>query len=147
MAELSANHVLTTPGPDISFNTGTDNYFITGIDGLDQAPIRAPVDDSPQTDGGIVHDFFYGARYFTVEGVLLPGDGTAATSNTMQANLLAALESILRANGTWAWTPSGQAARSLTVRCFQPLSVRPWQPGFPLTKAFIFGLVAATPTW
>lgn len=146
MAEISAVYTLTTPGVDVTFNSGTDVYRITSLEGLDQAPIRASVDDSPQTDGGIVHDFFYGARYVTVEGLLLPGDGAAGTRNTMEANLIASLEAILRADGTLAWTPTGQSARSLTVRCFQPARFGPWQ-GFPHYKTFIFGLVAADPTW
>lgn len=146
MAEFSAVHTLTTPGVDITFNSGTDVYYITGITGLDGAPIRAPIDDSPQTDGGIIHDFFYGPRHFTIEGLLLPDGLSVATRNTMEANLLSALDAILRADGTWAWTPTGQAARSLTVRCDVPAQFSTWA-GNPMVKAFIFGLVAADPTW
>lgn len=146
MAEISAVYTLTTPGVDVTFNSGSDVYRVTNLEGLDQAPIRAPVDDAPQTDGGIVHDFFHGPRYVTVEGLLLPADGSASARNTMEANLISALDAILRADGTLAWTPSGQSARSLTVRCFTPARFAPWQ-GFPQFKTFIFGLVAADPTW
>lgn len=146
MAEISATYTLTTPGVDITFNSGSDVYRISNIEGLDQAPIRAPVDDSPQTDGGIVHDFFHGARYVTIEGLLLPADGSASTRNTMEANLISACDAILTADGTLGWTPSGQSARSLTVRCFMPVRMAPWA-GFPMYKTFIFGLVAADPTW
>jgi hypothetical protein len=146
MAETGAVYTLTTPGVDITFNSGTDIYRILDIVGLDQAPIRAPVDDSPQTDGGIIHSFYYGPRHFTVEGVLLPGDATPTTRNTMEANLISSLEAILRADGTWAWTPTGQSARSLTVRCDVPVQYAPYQ-GHRYVKAFIFGLVAADPTW
>lgn len=148
MAELSAGYVLTTPGPDISFNTAlgsTDSYWLTNVTGLDQAPIRAPVDDSPQTDGGIVHDFYYGPRHFTVEGILVPQTNTASNRNTMEANLISSLDAILRADGTWTWTPSGQSSRSLTVRCDVPVQ---FSGGLSLSpRAFIFGLVAADPTW
>ena len=52
MADLIVQYVLTTPGPDITFNTGdvgdgTDKYWITSIRGLDGPSIRAPVDPVP----------------------------------------------------------------------------------------------------
>jgi hypothetical protein len=45
---------------------------LTALDGIGQAPIRAPIDDAPQADGGLVHQFFYGPRHLTVEGFVLP---------------------------------------------------------------------------
>lgn len=147
MAETSAVYTLTTPGPDIMFNSGTDIYRVIDIQGLDMAPIRAPVDDAPVTDGGIVHGFFYSARRIDVMGLLLPGDMAVGTRNTMEANLISALESILRADGTFSWTPTGGSLRSFTVRCPGPVQFPPWQDAYPLHKRFIFSLVAADPTW
>ena len=147
MPETSAVYTLVTPGPDITFNSGTDIYRITNIAGLDMATLRTPIDDAPVTDGGIVHGFFYGPRHIGFEGLLLPADMTVTTRNTMEANLISALESIIRADGTLSWTPTGGSLRSFAVRCAVPVQFPPWQDAFPLHKRFIFGLVAADPTW
>jgi hypothetical protein len=122
----------------------TSGLVLATVDGIAQAPIRAPVDDAPQTDGGIVHQFFYGPRHLTVEGFVLPfayDSSHAATLWAAMDTLEQALGQILRADGTFSWTPPGQTAHSLTVRCDVPVS---FQGTFQ--KTYIFGLVAADPT-
>lgn len=147
MAQANATYTLTTPGGTITLNGTGDRYFIDSVEGLDGAPIRAPIDNRPLTDGGLVHDFFLGPRLITFEGTIIIDSQTTESGylsqrNTMEANLLTALNSILRANGTLAWTPQGQSARSLTVRNNVELRVAgKW------LKTFIFGLVAADPNW
>ncbi len=146
MAEFSAVYTLTTPGPDITFNSGTDVYYLQNIQGLDGPAIRAPIDSRPQTHGGLVHPFLYGPRHMSIEGVLHVTSATTEAGyvgarNTMETNLLAALASIIRADGTLTWTPTGGTAKSLIVRHDVPCQFNgAWQ------KAFIFGLVAADPT-
>ena len=54
--------------------------------------------------------------------------------------LVAALDAILRADGTFTWTPPGQTAHSLTVRCDVPATFTG-----SYRKEFMFGLVAADP--
>ena len=81
MADISVPYVLTTPWGVIDFNNsgidqfnmlgGPDEYYITDAPGLDGAPIRAPVDNRPQTHGGLVHPFFKAPRRFAVEGALM----------------------------------------------------------------------------
>jgi hypothetical protein len=122
----------------------TAGLVLATVDGIAQAPIRAPVDDAPQTDGGIVHQFFYGPRHLTVEGFVLPfayDTSHAATLWATMDSLEQALGQILRADGTFSWTPPGQTAHSLTVRCDVPVSFTG-----AFQKGFIFGLVAADPT-
>jgi hypothetical protein len=140
---------LTVPGPATIGFEGTateaanDGLVLTNLTGVDQAPIRATIDDAPQTDGGLVHPFFYGARHLTVEGYVLPLGLDAASQterNGLMDDLILMLDSILRADGTFAWTPTGQTERSLTVRCDVPVSFTGTRQ-----KAFIFGLVAADP--
>ena len=156
MADLSVPYVLTTPGGTITFNsTGTDDfnsygsneYYITDGQGLDGSPIRAPIDNAPQADGGLVHNFWKGPRHIVIEGALIIRsthvmNSIRALRNTMEEDLLDALESILQADGTLAWTPAGMSARSLTVRYEVPLEFS----GVEL-KTFVFGLVAANPDW
>ncbi len=117
---------------------------LTELDGIGQAPIRAPIDDMPQADGGIVHQFLYGPRHLTVTGLVVPFAYDSSHAASMWATmdtLVAALGQILRADGTFSWTPPGQTAHSLTVRCDVPASF-----SGSFQKTFVFGLVAADPT-
>lgn len=125
MADLSTTYVLTTPGPDITFNNGTlgdltDKYWLTNIQGLDGPVIRPPVDLVPFGDGGIVHTFRKGPRRVVFDGILLiESSRSQAVCQELREDLAAvlasALSSIITASGTLAWTPAGQSALSLTV--------------------------------
>jgi hypothetical protein len=147
MAQHNAVYTLTTPGGTITFNSGTDKYWINEIDGLDGAPIRATIDNRPQSDGGLVHLFFLGPRHVTITGTLIIDSQATETGyvtqrNTMEVNLLTALNSILRADGTLAWTPTGGSGKTLIVRNDAPLQINgQW------LKTFVFGLVAANPNY
>lgn len=158
MADLACVYTLTCPGGTITFNTGdlrdgTDKYWIQNIQGLDGNTLRIPLDSVPFGDGGILHDSWKTARHIVIEGVLItesvgfPGGGDACVQrqNEMEEDMLDAVESIIQANGTLAWTPSGLAARSLTVRRDQQLEFSPGE-NFAL-KNFVFGLIAADPDW
>jgi hypothetical protein len=148
MADLTVQYVLTTPGPDITFNQGTlfdgtDKYWIQSIIGLDGPSIRAPVDNVPFGDGGIIHTFWKGPRRVVIDGILLiesPED-CMERRNDLSLALHQALESIIAADGTLAWTPTGQGAISLTVRNEVTLEVS-YTDNFAVST-FSFGLVSA----
>lgn len=161
MADLACIYTLNVPtATDIVFNdaqidqfnmlSGPDEFYITNITGLDGAPIRAPVDNRPQTDGGLVHPFFKGPRRITFEGALMIRstkiqDEIRIIRNDMEALLIAALEDIKDADGTLSWTvqlTGGPDARSLAVRNEIPVEFS----GIEL-KTFTFGLIAADPDW
>lgn len=157
MTEIHAPAVLTTPAGVVNFNLtiiGSD-YFCTDIQGLGGAPLRAPIDEAPQTPGGIVYPFIKGPRYMTVEGLLLPLYGITATNverlterNVMEGALDAALQSIEAEDGTWSWTPTGSDTRTLVVRCDVSADFPDKgsvQYGSSMLKGFMFGLVAANP--
>lgn len=155
MADLAAVYTLTTPGGTVIFNDGDlntldDLYWITEIQGLDGVVIRAPVDNAPQAHGGILHDFWKGPRHFTMQGVILVqsvplGGACLDVRNTMEEALRVALESTLQADGTLAWTPTGEAARTLTVRNEIALEYTP-QENYAV-MGFTFGLISADPDW
>ena len=158
MADLSCTYTLTTPAATISLNAGdlrdgTDKYWVQNIQGLDGPPLRTPIDNRPQTDGGLVHPFFKGPRSIVFEGVLVTesagwpseGDACITVQNEMEEDLVDALESIIAADGTLAWTPLGLSARSLTVRHSQMLEFMAIENY--VLKQFVFGLVAANPNW
>ena len=158
MPDLATIYTLTTPGGTITFNSGdlkdgTDKYWLTNIQGLDGTGIRAPIDNVPYGDGGIVHDFWKTPRHIVFEGVLVTesagwpsvGDACIQAQNEMEDDLITALESILRDDGTLAWTPLGLSARTLTVRHDVTLEFTAIE-NYAL-KQFTFGLVAADPNW
>lgn len=152
MTDVAVPHVWVTPAGTITFNDDSANqFYIEEIEGLDGAPIRAPIDNRPQTDGGLVHDFFKGPRHFTVSGTLLIQSTRIQTSiqairNQMEEDLFDAHASVQQADSTWSWTPLGLSARTLTgVRGDVPFTTRHID-NF-LNVAFFFGLVAADPDW
>lgn len=158
MSDISATYTLVTPGGTIIFNDGTlsdgtDKYWLSNIEGLDSPALRTPIDNAPQADGGLVHDFWKGPRHIVFEGTLVtesvgfPGVGPECLEkqNEMEDDLMTALETILRSDGALSWTPLGLGARSLTVR---------YEVGLDFSKSddyklsqFVFGLVAGDPDW
>lgn len=142
MSEYGAPVTFTFPSSTLSFNpaAGGDGFYLTNVTGLDQAPLRITQEDKAQTDGANLHPSFRGARHITVEGYVLPVAGS--TRNAACDDLVEALEAIENADGTWAWTQTGDSGpRSVTVRCDVPVTF-----SGSLPKSFIFGLVAADPT-
>lgn len=149
MTDIAAVYTLTTPGGTITFNDGAeDQYYITSIRGLESGIIRAPIDSMPQTDGAIIHDFFFGQQSIIIDGFFFITSSRVmntilAQRNAMTNTLRTALNSILRADGTLAWTPLGQGAESLTVRYEVPL--QPDHIDNYLNRSFSFGLVSGSP--
>lgn len=158
MADVAAEYSLQTPAGTITFNSGTlkdgtDKYWLTSIQGLDGTTIRAPVDNVPFGDGGIVHDFWKAPRNIVFEGVFVTesvgfpsiGDDCIEAQNAMEEDLLDALESILRDDGTLSWTPAGLSARQLLVR--HNVNCEFTEIENYAVKHFTFGLVAGNPDW
>ena len=156
MADIATQYTLTTPGPDITFNVGdlgdgTDKYWLTAIRGLDGPSIRAPVDPVPFGNGGLVHTFWKGPRRVQFDGMLLIEDpvNCMLRRNTLAADLMSALSSIIAASGTLAWsfvTQSGTNSETLTVYNEIPLEIA-YSDNYTVST-FSFGLVseAADPT-
>lgn len=155
MADLTCTYTLETPGGTVIFNNGDlhtldDLFWISDINGLDGATIRAQVDNSPQNDGGHVHTFWKGPRHIVFEGSIfiqsVPlGAACLEVRNAMEEELRVALESILREDGTLTWTPAGLSERSLTVRHDVQLDYSP-QENYAI-MGFVFGLVSAAADW
>ena len=131
----------------ITFNAASgDTYLLdpNSCAGLDQAPIRAPVDDKPQASGGLVFPFLHGPRRITLGGWVQNVTGTASNRQDMEEALITALDAIIAADGTFTITPAGDSAKSLTVRCEIPVIFTGVSPG-GFVKTFLFGLIAANP--
>lgn len=137
----------------IYFNNGDlhsfdDVYWIQNINGLDGAPIRAPIDNKPQAFGGIIHPFFMGPRQITFEGVILIqsvpfGGACLAVRNQMEIDLRRVLENMMTQDGLLTWTPTGQAVHTLAIRYNVPIEYSPAE-NYAI-KAFTFGVVAEQP--
>jgi len=151
MADIGVPYTLTTPAGTVNFNDDSlDQIYIVSIEGLGGPPVRAPIDPVPFGHGGIVHNAWKGPRTIVVDGIFLilstrVQDNIVVIRNTFEETLRTNLESIMQADGTFAWTPQGQSARSLTVRHDVQLEFRHDQDY--LVETFSFGLVAADPDW
>lgn len=157
MADVVTTYTLSTPGGNITMNSGTlgdgtDKYWISAVGGLDGPEIRAPVDPVPFGDGGIVHTFWKGPRRPTFEGALLIESSTNQSDcqeirNTMAEDLMDALDSIIAADGTLSWTltGTGYSSRQLTVRNEVPLQIT-YESDYALAT-FSFGLISASASW
>ena len=158
MADLVTTYTYATSGGTIVFNNGslgdgTDKFWLQNVSGLDGPNVRAPIDPRPQTNGFLLHDFFMAGREPVLDGVLIVESVPLNSSecqtalNVMEASLRAAVESNVAASATLSWTPSGQAAASLTVyHHAQPrLDITPVE-NYHL-RQFVFGLVSASGTF
>jgi hypothetical protein len=157
LSDITTTYVLTTPGPDITFNAGifgdgTDKYWLTeGPKGL-EGTLRTPFDLVPFGDGGIGHTTRRGPMYPIFDGMYLIESSTAQADcqelrNDLHFNLKDALDSILfPLTGTLAWTPAGQAAQSLAVSYWVTLDA-PYTDNY-MVQNFSFGLFseAAAPS-
>jgi hypothetical protein len=137
---------LVTPAGTIAFNAASGDAYQNDPQqcaGLGQAPLRVTTEDRPQTDGGIAHPTFRGARHITIGGTLVvrssgTESGVVSARSTLIDTLISALESIENADGTLSWA---SAAHTLTVR-----SEIPFDPAGAMEKTYTFGLIAHNPT-
>lgn len=154
MADIVTSYVLTTPGPDITFNAGTmgdgtDKYWLNRVGGLDGPTLRTPFDLVPFGDGAVAHTTRRGPLYPILDGMYLIESSTSQAAcqelrNALHFNLKAALESILAPNaGTLDWTAAGQGALSLPVFYWVTLDA-PYTDNF-MVQNFSFGLFSEDP--
>ena len=153
MADYACTYTLTTSGGTIVFNDGTlgqgssdDLYWLNVVHGLDGPVLRHTMKDKPFDHGGLAGRSWKGPRHPAFEGRIIVqsaiGNARRAIFNDMEADLRAALDSILApTTGTLAWTPLGDSAKSLAVVCEVPVDVSP-EDAYQ-TRAFNFGLFAA----
>lgn len=150
MADYSTIYTLAGTG-SIVFNSGTlfqgsttDLYWIANIRGLDGPAIRAPVDDVPYGDGGIIHKFWKGPRRVAIEGHLIVQSvaqaDCQAVFNDMEDDLNGVLDSIIQSTGTLIWTPAGGTSQMLFVRNEIGVEYQPTD-NYRL-RSFTFGLVS-----
>jgi len=150
MADVGVSYELAGSST-VTFNDGSaDQFYITEITGLGGPPVRAPIDDMPYGDGGLVHTFWKGPRHLIVDGIFLitstwKMDDIVVIRNDFEEDLRVCLESIITADGTLTWQPQGQLERSLVVRHDVQLEYVHDQDY--RVVAFHFGLVAADPDW
>lgn len=151
MADIKTEYTLATGAGTIVFNDGAlgdgvDKYWLETIQGLDGPVIRAPVDLVPFGDGGIIHIFRKGPRRVVFDGMLLMESSTSQADcqeirNNLAWDLKDALASILTTAGTLSWTPTGEAAQSLSV--YYEVGVDfPYSNNY-MVQNFSFGLISA----
>lgn len=129
MAETGIPQRLETPAGTITFNdweNGDTNGVIqvTRIHGLDGAEVRAPTDNRPTQDGGIVHNFYRAGRSFTLEGrIIPPKENQLTVRREIMDRLVGYTDSMLRANGRYVYEPSGAGERFVNCRLYGPVEI------------------------
>jgi hypothetical protein len=131
--EHGTKYELVTPRGTVTFNGfendplygySGDYYRLTGAEGLDFPSLRTPLDERPQADGAIAYDFWRGARFPSLLGLIVArGADAVARRREMEDELREHLNAILRADGTLRWYPSASeqyAANRLTLDSDQP---------------------------
>lgn len=141
----------------ITINASSGNCLLVDFDegeisGLDGAPIRSQVDNQGQSDGGIVHQKFFGPRVISFSGKVLirtvdmsDSLAFAAAVYAVEQATISALQSFLNTSTTLAWTPTGGSARSISVT-YGTEGGEIQFFGNMLDKRFSFSLIAASPT-
>lgn len=156
MADVGVVYTLSTPGGTVLFNDavepfiGADQFYITEIRGLAAPALRTPIDNVPLGDGGLIHDFWKGPRHIGIEGTILVQsvrieNQIVVIRNDMEDELVNALESILRADGTLSYAPQGEGTRTFTVR--YEVGLETVHNNNYHSLDFSFGLVAGEPDW
>src|SRR6266404_5117423 len=98
-------YIVADGGTSLYFNDLADVHDqgaflqITRITGGDGANVRAPVDDRPQRDGGIVHPFYRGPRYFTLEGLIVADSRNERT--VVEDSIRGVTQAMLRRDGRY----------------------------------------------
>lgn len=135
---------LSNGATSVDFNASDADGFCCTAEttGLDQAPIRATVEDRAQTHGGIVHDAKKGPRRITIVAQYLMNTTSIDDRDDAIEELIALLDSLLDTDGTLTQTTPG-GDRTLTVRA----EINLVSSGGPQAKQVLFGLVAADPDW
>lgn len=130
-------------------HTDFEDGEITGLDGK---PIRKQIDPQGQSDGGIVHQAFFGPRIITFSGRVLirsvdlsNKEAYVAAVNAVESAAVAALESFVNSSTTLAWTPTGGSGKSISVT-YGTEGGEIQFSGNMIDHRFQFSLVAADPT-
>lgn len=154
MAEIGIPYSLDTPLGTIDFaQDGGDGIQIRGVAGLDGAPIRAPVSNRPQSDGLILHNFWRSGIYPVLNGIIKStsqGSDAACLEyrRELEDTLRAYTGSLIRAEGTLRWTPSGAAERQITVRLLDAVNItgstgpiKEWVAAFVSADSLIYAAI------
>jgi hypothetical protein len=154
MADTCCTYTFGSLTVNPSSGDGLTTDFEEGqILGLDGAPVRKQIDPQGQSDGGIVHPAFFGARIIQFQGKVLitsvpegaPALTYAAAVNVVEAAAVAALEAQLNSAATLAWTPTGGSGKSISCTYGTPGGEIQFS-GNMVDRKFQFTLVAANPT-
>jgi hypothetical protein len=105
----SEQQTLTTPGPDITFNSGSgDQYILIPAMCRWAQDLRVTSEPVPRGHGAIVFPVLRGGGHLYLGGLLYPSTDTAAARDAMHYNLESAMTSLTGGGtGTYA-QPSGR---------------------------------------
>ncbi len=122
---------------------GLPGLHLTGLPGLDSPDIRTPISNRPQAHGAIHHVQFFGARTFTIEGVILQNTTTdlQLSENALKGHWYASVADSRLPNARFAFTPKGESERFVTFKPSDELTISGTH-----VKEFQMPVVAVDPT-
>lgn len=131
---------LSTPGPDLSFNTGGagDDFYLDPNECSYTIDTRVEAQDAPRTHGAIVFPTLLGAGHLRLAGRLKPVTDTAAARDAMALTLEAA--ALALSNGGVGTFTSSRGSLSVSLEMWPAITGG-------LRKSFVIVLIAAVPTW
>lgn len=143
MAELGITYIIETPAGNLTFNdySSADHYRLEAIRGMSAVGVRAAVYPLAQADGARVGDGFRGGLTAVFSGSIK--HSTESNRRAKIDELRSKLHSILRADGTLKWTPTGMTQRQRTCRLFDGPDI-PAEAG-TILKPFQFSLFCEDP--
>ena len=111
MAEYGASATLSSPGPDITFNSGGpspatgyhDAGMCSGLEKLGQ--VRSVNENRPRTDGGIIYPKLLAPRQVTLGGWVYCT--SVAAREAWLEDLADVLDNLRTGGGTYVWVGAG----------------------------------------
>jgi len=98
-----------------------NGYLMQFASGMHGGAVRNPVDNRPHKHGGIIHKFYSGPKYFTLQGLVV-GD-TPEIRQVLYDYLAGWVFSAMQTDCRFFFKPPGQATRFKTVRNYDATEI------------------------
>lgn len=112
---------LAFPNGSINLLPAMVNAGILVQQNIEDPAIRTAIDNKAHKSGGIMHDFYRGPRYITLEALML-GD-TPSARETVSEYMRGAMNAIMQRDGLYLYKPSNAPTRFLTVRHYEAVKI------------------------
>lgn len=127
-----------------------NGYQMQFVSGMHGSTVRAQVDNRPHKAGGIVHKFYAGPKYFTLDGLIIGDDPTIRA--VLYDMLAGWVFSSMQADARYFFKQPGQTTRFKTCRSYDSTEILGPQgspggspSGIAAPKQYVLQFVAVNP--